>query len=76
MKSLRRFFSRLFSFATRRVQEDRLRDEIAEHVALQTADNIRGGMSPVEARRQALIKFGGVESMTEIHRAERGFVLL
>jgi len=76
MKSLRRFFSRLFSFATRRVQEDRLREEIAEHIVLQTSDNIRAGMSRFEARRQALIKFGGVESMKEEHRAERGFILL
>jgi len=76
MKSFRRFFSRLLSFATRRAQEARLREEIAEHIALQTADNIREGMSPVEARRRALVKFGGVESMKEDYRAERGFVLL
>ena len=75
MKSLRRFFARLFSFTSRRTQEQRLREEIAEHVALQTEDNLRDGMSPIEARRQALVKFGGVESMKESYRAERGFVL-
>ena len=76
MKPLRRFFSRLFSYSTRRAQEARLREEIAEHIALQTADNIRDGIPPGEARRQALIKFGGIESLKESHRAERGFVLL
>jgi len=76
MKSLRRFFSRLFSSATRRGQEARLREEIAEHIALQTSDNIRAGMSPIDARRQACIKFGAIESMKEEFRAERGFVLL
>src|SRR6516162_1625065 len=76
MKSFRRFFARLLGSATRRAQEGRLREEVAEHIALQTSENIRAGMPPVEARRQAHIKFGGVESMKEDYRAERGFVLI
>jgi predicted permease len=76
MNSLRRFLTRLANFttqsATRRSQDDRLREEIAEHIALQTDENIRSGMSPVEARRQAVLKFGGVEAMKESYRAERG----
>ncbi len=54
MKSLKRFFARLSSMTTRRAQDERLREEIDEHIALQTAENIRAGLSPVEARRQAL----------------------
>jgi hypothetical protein len=50
MKSLRRFFARLANFATRRAQDERLREEIDEHIALQTAENLRTGLSPVEAR--------------------------
>jgi putative ABC transport system permease protein len=76
MKSLRRFFSRLGSFATSRAQEERLREEIEEHIALQTAENLRAGMSPGEARRQAMLKFGGVEAMKEEYRAERGLLLI
>ena len=76
MKSLRRFFVRIFSFATRHSQEQRLREEIAEHIALQAEENLRAGMSPIEARRRALVKFGGVESMKEDYRAERGLVFL
>jgi macrolide transport system ATP-binding/permease protein len=76
MKSLRRFLARLFNSATRRAQEERLREEIAEHIALQTADNLRVGLSPIEARREAMLKFGGIELMKEDYRAERGFVLL
>src|SRR5580693_10707600 len=63
MKSLRRFFTRLFHSAARRAQEERLREEITEHIALQTAENVHAGLSPVEARRQAMLKFGGVEAM-------------
>jgi hypothetical protein len=72
MKSLRRFFTRLFHSAARRAQEERLREEIAEHIALQTAENLRAGLSPIEARRQAMLKFGGVEAMKQDYRAERG----
>ena len=76
MKSLRRFFARLAGLATRRAQDERLREEIEEHIALQTAENIRAGLSPVEARRQAMLKFGGVEAIKEDCRAERGLLFI
>jgi predicted permease len=76
MKSLRRFLTRLFNMAARRAQEERLREEIVEHIALQTAENLRVGLSPVEARRQAMLKFGGVEAMKQDYRAERGLLLI
>jgi predicted permease len=53
-----------------------LREEIEEHLALQTAENIRAGLSPVEARRQAVLKFGAVEAMKESYRDQRGFPFL
>jgi predicted permease len=76
MKSLRRFFTRLVSSATRRSQDERLKEEIEEHLALQTAENLRAGLSPVEARRQAMLKFGGVEAIKQDYRAERGLLLI
>jgi hypothetical protein len=76
MKSLRRFFARLAGLATRRAQDERLREEIEERIALQTAENIRAGLSPVEARRQAMLKFGGVEAIKEDYRAERGLLFI
>ncbi len=72
MKALRRFFKRLTSWATMRQDEERLQAEIEEHLALQTAENIRGGLSPVEARRQALLKFGAAAAIREEHRDQRG----
>src|ERR1700726_128743 len=76
MKSLRRFLNRLFNSATRQAQEERLREEIAEHIALQTEENLRAGLRPVEAGRQAMLKFGGVEAMKQDYRAERGLLLI
>jgi predicted permease len=72
MKSLRRFLSRLGHFVTRRRNDERLREEIEEHITLQTDENLRVGLSPVEARRQAMLKFGGVEEMKQDYRAARG----
>src|SRR5215470_11684081 len=75
MRTLRRFFTRLFH-STRREDEERLQEEIQEHIALQTAENVRLGLSPLEARRQAMLKFGGVEAMKQDYRAERGLLLI
>ena len=76
MRSLKRFFTRLFNTAAGRAQDERLREEIEEHIALETAENLRTGLSPVEARRQAMLKFGGVEAMKQDYRAERGLPLI
>jgi hypothetical protein len=45
MRSLQGFFSRLGNVAARREYRQRLNEEIEEHIALQTADNIRAGLS-------------------------------
>ncbi len=76
MRTLRRFFERLISPAKARRNEDRLRAEIEEHIALQTADNIRAGLAYAEARRQAMLKFGAVEAMKETYRDQRGLPFL
>jgi len=76
VSSLRRFLTRLLNSATRRAQDERLREEIEEHIALQTAENLRAGLSPGEARRQAMLKFGGVEALKQDYRAERGLLLI
>ena len=76
MKSLRRFLSRLGHFVTRRRDDERLRQEIEEHITLLTDENLRVGLSPVEARRQAMLKFGGVEEMKQDYRAERGLLFI
>jgi predicted permease len=76
MSALMRFLSRLGNFMSSRQDDERLREEIEEHIALQTEDNLRAGLSPIEARRQAMLKFGGVEAVKEDYRAERGMPLI
>jgi hypothetical protein len=76
MRSLRRLLLRLARSLSRRRHDERLREEIEEHLAMQAAQNLRAGLSPFEARRQALLKFGAVESVTERYRDEQGLPVL
>ncbi len=50
--------------------DSRLDEELRFHIDQQTDKNLRAGMSPDEARRQALIKFGGLERFKESTRDE------
>jgi MacB-like periplasmic core domain len=76
MRFLQRFFIRLVNTMTGRRDDARLNDEIEEHLALETAENIRRGMSPAEARRQARLKFGAVEAIKEEYRSERRMLFI
>src|SRR5258708_3220195 len=76
MRALKRFCKRLISWATTRQDEERLRDEVEEHLAFQADEYVRAGLSRVEARRQAALKFGGVEAMKESYRDQRGLPFL
>jgi predicted permease len=50
--------------------EQRLDEEILFHIERQTEKNIRGGMSPDDARRAATVQFGGVETTKDRTRDE------
>jgi predicted permease len=76
MRALRRFIKRLSNLAVRRRREEQLKEEIELHLALQTAENLRSGLSPAEARRQAILKFGAVEAIKEDYQAERSLPLI
>jgi predicted permease len=70
MGALVDFLRRLGSLVRRQELDARLDDEIRFHVEKQIEKNRRTGMAPDEARRQALIRFGGVEQMREQTRDE------
>jgi putative ABC transport system permease protein len=76
VRALNRFFSRIRNFATRSRSDERLREELGQHVALQTEENVRLGMSPEEARRRALLKLGAVEAVRERYYEEKSLPLL
>lgn len=51
-------------------------DEIESNLQLHIAENVGAGMSQEEARRQAMIRLGGVEQAKEAYRDQRGLPLL
>lgn len=72
MRILRVFLSRLAALFHRGRTERELDAELQSHLALHIADNVHVGMSPEEARRQALIALGGMQQTKERHREARG----
>ena len=69
MNFLRRWFSR-------KGWEREMNEELRDHIEKQTAENVAAGMTPQEARRQAVLQFGGVEAVKEDCREQRrGFWL-
>ena len=76
MRGINRLLMRVFNFAAGRQKSDRLREEMSEHIALQTEENLRAGMAPAEARRQALVKWGATEAVREQYHAEKGLPVL
>src|SRR5271155_2521549 len=75
MRFLRRFFIRLLNFTAGRRADQRLQEEMAEHLALQTEENLRAGMPPAEARRQGALKLCAAQAIRERHHAEQGLPL-
>ena len=71
MPKLRALALRLRGLFTHRQPESDFAAELESHVALHTADGIRSGLSPQEARRQALIRLGGAEQTRQAHRERR-----
>ena len=70
MKTIKRFLTRLRNLVSQR-GDRRLLEEMEEHLSRQTEDNIRSGMTPAEARCQAILKFGAVEAIREQYHAEK-----
>ncbi len=64
--------SRLARLFRKRKQEAELDSELRFHIEQRTADLIANGAAPAEARRQAMIEFGGVERAKEECRESRG----
>lgn len=72
MKKLRRAWNRLVGCLPGGRRDAELAEELEAHVAMLTEENLRRGMSPSEARRQALVTFGGLASAMESYRDQMG----
>src|SRR5262245_17931249 len=71
-RALRAWMIRVLSPLTAARREREMAEEFESNLQLHIDDNLRAGMSPAEARRQALLKFGGVEAAKEAYRDRAG----
>jgi putative ABC transport system permease protein len=76
MKWLRGWLFRLGELFRRDRRERELAAELESHLQLHIEDNLRAGMTAAQARREALMKLGGVEQTKENYRERRGLPAL
>jgi predicted permease len=75
MKTLRAFWLRLAG-TVRGEPRDTFSEELEGHLQMHTEDNIRKGMSATEARRDALMRLGGVEQTKELYHDRKTLPVL
>ena len=71
MRKLRSLWLRLgglFSAERRQRAGREFEQEIESHLAMHTEDNLHAGMTPAQARREAVMKLGGVEVARQARR--------
>lgn len=72
MRALSRGWRRVLGSLALRRRDREIADELDAHLHLLIDDNIRRGLSPEEANRQARIRFGNMANMQEHYRDQRG----
>lgn len=72
----RAWFQRFGGFFRQTKREAEFTAELESHLQLHIQDNLRAGMSPEAARRDALVKLGGIEQTKERYRDRRGLPIL
>jgi len=76
MKRLRRLAWRIRNLVSRQSGQERFLEEMEQHLIRLTEENVRLGMSPEEARRQAVLKFGAAGAIREQYHAEKSLPLI
>jgi len=76
MRRLRAWLWRISGLFRKERHDREFADEMASHLQMHIEDNLRTGMSSQEARRQALLKLGGIEPTKEMYRERRGLPVL
>src|SRR6202034_333934 len=76
MRTLRAALSRLAGVFNRKKRDGELAAELESHLHMHTEENLRRGLNADDARRQALIRLGGVEQTKEIYRERRGLPMI
>src|SRR5258708_10742394 len=73
---IRAVASRIRGWLSRGRADSELAQELEEHLAMLTEENIRRGMGPEEAKRAARMRLGGVTQLAETNRELKGLPVL
>jgi predicted permease len=73
MKPLRMLWSKLRGLVQARALDRDLQEEIDAHLEEATSEFAQQGLSAAEARRAALLSFGGISQTQQLHREVRAF---
>ena len=76
MRLVRAWLIRLGSLFRKKQRDAELSAELESHLQLHMEDNLRAGMAPERARREALMKLGGIEQTKEASRDRRGLPII
>ena len=76
MKRLRGWLMRIAGMFSGNRKEQQFAVEMESNLQMHIEDNLRAGMSPGEARRRALLKFGGIDSARDSYRRQSGLPFL
>ena len=68
MKRVRALLLRVAGLWSSDRREQEFARELESHVQMQVEDNLRAGMTAEEARREAVLKLGGVEQAKQAYR--------
>src|SRR5271170_1441150 len=61
-------FHRIFNLFCKQQVDAELQQELQSHLQLHIDDNLRAGMTPAQARKDALLKLGGLEQTKQLLR--------
>ncbi len=76
LSRLNRLVARMVAFFKRTDLDRELDNELEAHLYLLIEENIRRGLSPEQARREARLRLGNLTSLREEHRETRGLPIV
>ena len=71
MRRLRAFLLRVWGLSDGKRQDEEFAEELQSHLQMHIDENIRFGMTPDQARREAILKLGGIEQTMQRWRDQR-----
>jgi predicted permease len=76
VRRLRALFSRVRGLFNKELHDREFSAELETNLRFHIEDSLRSGMSPAQARREAIMKLGGLEQTKEAYREQKGLPVL